>query len=111
MDTGELPEAFEGEERTVAGVGDVLQLVSGRQLLGVVRERHDAKLQGDLASGSDMTKAELLCTLFWQCFYCKLPELHVTAYLPGQRHPSLGASHPAAVLPHAYHTSVTSWTL
>lgn len=46
MDTGELPEAFEGEERTVAGVGDVLQLVSGRQLLGVVRERHDAKLQG-----------------------------------------------------------------
>jgi len=26
-----------------------LQLVSGRQLLGVVRERHDAKLQGDLA--------------------------------------------------------------
>ncbi|DBA75412.1 hypothetical protein WJX77_006042 [Trebouxia sp. C0004] len=46
MNTGELPEAFEGEERTVAGVGDVLQLVSGRQLLGVVRERHDAKLQG-----------------------------------------------------------------
>ena len=54
MDTGELPEAFEGEERTVAGVGDVLHLVSGRQLLGVVRERHDAKLQGDLARGPDM---------------------------------------------------------
>ncbi|KAL0034009.1 hypothetical protein WJX79_002800 [Trebouxia sp. C0005] len=49
MDTGELPEAFEGEERTVAGVGDVLHLVSGRQLLGVVRERHDAKLQGSTA--------------------------------------------------------------
>lgn len=67
MDTGELPEAFEGEERTVAGVGDVLQLVSGRQLLGVVHERHDAKLQGDVAQGSDMSlafKAELLCTFF-----------------------------------------------
>ncbi len=70
MDPGELPEAFEGEERTVAGVGDVLQLVSGRQLLGVVHERHDAKLQGDVAQGSDMSlafKAELLCTFFPPC--------------------------------------------
>lgn len=46
LNTGELPEAFEGEERSVPGCGDVLQLVSGRQLLGVVRERQDAQLQG-----------------------------------------------------------------
>ena len=39
---GELPEAFEGEERSALGVSDVLQLVSGRQLLGVVRQRQDA---------------------------------------------------------------------
>ncbi|KAK9831521.1 hypothetical protein WJX81_005347 [Elliptochloris bilobata] len=31
---GELPPAFEGEERSTAGLGDVMQLVSGRQLLG-----------------------------------------------------------------------------
>lgn len=43
---GELPEAFEGEERSVPGVSDVLQLVSGRQLLGVVRQRQDAHLTG-----------------------------------------------------------------
>lgn len=46
LNTGQLPEAFEGEERSVPGVGDVLQLVSGRQLLGVVRERQDARLPG-----------------------------------------------------------------
>lgn len=46
LSEGQLPEAFEGEERSVAGVGDVLQLVSGRQLLGVVRERQDACLPG-----------------------------------------------------------------
>ncbi len=49
LSTEELPEAFEGEERSVPGVGDVLQLVSGRQLLGVVRERKDVQLQGMLA--------------------------------------------------------------
>lgn len=43
---GELPEAFEGEERSVPGMGDVMQLVSGRQLLGVVRERQDLRLPG-----------------------------------------------------------------
>lgn len=46
LSEGQLPEAFEGEERSVAGVGDVLQLVSGRQLLGIVRERQDACLPG-----------------------------------------------------------------
>ena len=46
MGTGELPEAFEGEERSVAGIGDVMHLVSGRQLLGVVRERQDLRLSG-----------------------------------------------------------------
>ena len=46
LSSGQLPEAFEGEERSVAGVGDVLQLVSGRQLLGLVRERQDAQLPG-----------------------------------------------------------------
>ena len=36
----ELPEAFEAEERSVPGLGDLLHLVSGRTLLGSVRERH-----------------------------------------------------------------------
>ena len=48
LSEGQLPTAFEGEERSVAGVGDVLQLVSGRQLLGVVRERQDACLPGPI---------------------------------------------------------------
>ena len=43
---GHLPECFEMEERTSPGVGDVLQLVSGRQLLGFVRERSDGQLAG-----------------------------------------------------------------
>lgn len=52
LSEGQLPEAFEGEERSVAGVGDVLQLVSGRQLLGVVRERQDAFLPGPITPTS-----------------------------------------------------------
>ena len=47
LNAEELPEAFEGEERSMPGVADVLQLISGRQLLGVVRERQDAHLPGD----------------------------------------------------------------
>ena len=50
MGIGELPEAFEGEERSVAGIGDVMHLVSGRQLLGVVRERQDLRLSGITSS-------------------------------------------------------------
>lgn len=46
LGAGELPEAFEGEERSVAGVGDVMHLVSGQQLLGMVRERQDLRLSG-----------------------------------------------------------------
>ena len=46
MTGGHLPECFEMEERTLPGVGDVLQLVSGRQLLGFVRERSDGQLAG-----------------------------------------------------------------
>ena len=64
LSTGQLPEAFEGEERTVAGVGDVLQLVSGRQLLGVVRERHDARLPGPTTLRSpSCIYAQLYCCL------------------------------------------------
>jgi len=40
----ELPEAFEAEERSVPGLGDLLHLVSGRTLLGSVRERHAQNL-------------------------------------------------------------------
>lgn len=47
MTGGHLPECFEMEERTSPGVGDVLQLVSGRQLLGFVRERSDGQLAGE----------------------------------------------------------------
>ena len=61
LNTGELPEAFEGEERTFAGVGDVLQLVSGRQLLGVVRERRDAKLQGDTTDALIASACSQIC--------------------------------------------------
>lgn len=64
--TGQLPEAFEGEERSVAGVGDVLQLVSGRQLLGVVRERQDACLPGP----NTLTPCELLELSIWDQFDC-----------------------------------------
>ena len=36
---GQLPGAFEAEQRSLPGLGDLLHLVSGRTLLGVVRER------------------------------------------------------------------------
>ncbi|KAK9844451.1 hypothetical protein WJX74_002691 [Apatococcus lobatus] len=42
----ELPECFEAEERSVPDTGDVLQLVSGRTLLGVVREQQIHYLDG-----------------------------------------------------------------
>lgn len=42
---GQLPEAFEMDERSYAAASDeVLQLVSGRQLLGAVRVRRDVPL-------------------------------------------------------------------
>lgn len=41
---GELPEAFEAEERSVPGLGDLLHIVSGRTLLGAVRERRTDRL-------------------------------------------------------------------
>ena len=47
MTGGHLPECFEMEERTSPGVGDVLQLVSGRQLLGLVREHSEGQLAGE----------------------------------------------------------------
>ena len=49
---GELPEAFEAEERSVAGVGELLHLVSGRHLLGCVREREAGFLRGELKGNS-----------------------------------------------------------
>lgn len=58
LDVGqsELPEAFEAEERSVPGLGDLLHLVSGRSLLGAVRERRAQNLgssgQPDLHLGS-----------------------------------------------------------
>lgn len=42
----ELPECFEAEERSVPDTADVLQLVSGRTLLGVVREQQLQYLAG-----------------------------------------------------------------
>ena len=44
-----LPPAFEAEERSWPGCGDVLQLVSGRTLLGCVRELHFPQLPGTCA--------------------------------------------------------------
>ena len=44
---GELPAQFEGEERSQPGLGDLLQLVSGRTLLGCVRVRQSALLSGE----------------------------------------------------------------
>lgn len=44
MGRNELPEAFEAEERSVPGLGDLLHLVSGQTLLGSVRERHAQNL-------------------------------------------------------------------
>ena len=41
-----LPPAFEAEERSWPGCGDVLQLVSGRTLLGRVRELDHLRLPG-----------------------------------------------------------------
>ncbi|KAK9814314.1 hypothetical protein WJX72_003841 [[Myrmecia] bisecta] len=51
VESGQLPEQFEAEERSTAGLGDVLQLVSGRQLLGVVRHLQADRLQ-DLRQAS-----------------------------------------------------------
>lgn len=41
MEEGTLPECFEADERSTPGAEDVLQLVSGRTLLGRVRQRKD----------------------------------------------------------------------
>ena len=42
----ELPECFEAEERSAPDTDDVLQLVSGRTLLGIVREQQLQYLEG-----------------------------------------------------------------
>lgn len=47
---GRLPVCFEAEERSQPGVGELLQLVSGRQVLGVVRERTSAALHAPRTS-------------------------------------------------------------
>lgn len=47
---GELPEAFEAEERSVPGLGDLLHLVSGRTLIGIVRERSTGCLDDSASS-------------------------------------------------------------
>ena len=41
---GEVPDAFEAEERSVPGLGDLLHIVSGRTLIGTVRERRADRL-------------------------------------------------------------------
>ena len=46
MGRGQLPPAFEAEERTLPDLGDLLHLVSGLTLLGVVRERPTHALPG-----------------------------------------------------------------
>ena len=43
---GQLPECFEADERSDPAAEDVLQLVSGRRVLGVVREQKTELLQG-----------------------------------------------------------------
>lgn len=48
LNPGDLPAQFEGEERSQPGLGDLLQLVSGRTLLGRVQVRQSALLQGGL---------------------------------------------------------------
>ena len=63
LEEGHLPECFEADERSDPTAEDVLQLVSGRTLLGSVRQRSD-KLFGSGAviiavlsfSSSVMTK-------------------------------------------------------
>ncbi|KAK9787469.1 hypothetical protein WJX73_006578 [Symbiochloris irregularis] len=44
LNPGELPAQFEGEERSDPSVGDLLQLVSGRTLLGVVKQPRTVSL-------------------------------------------------------------------
>lgn len=44
MSDRRLPQAFEADERSDTAAPDILQLLSGRQLLGVVRERKDPLL-------------------------------------------------------------------
>ncbi len=47
IDEGELPPAFEAEERSHPDASrDLLHLVSGRTLLGVVREQQQMHLEG-----------------------------------------------------------------
>ena len=41
IEEGSLPECFEADERSESATEDILQLVSGRTLLGRVRQRHD----------------------------------------------------------------------
>ena len=48
MSSGELPTQFEGDERSDTTSEDILQLVSGRQLLGIVRTLHVDLLEGIL---------------------------------------------------------------
>ncbi|BDA49240.1 probable chaperone protein DnaJ at N-terminal half [Coccomyxa sp. Obi] len=47
---GELPDAFEAEERSVPGLGDLLHIVSGRTLIGIVRERRTDRLDNSARS-------------------------------------------------------------
>lgn len=39
-----MPDAFEAEERSIPGLGDLLHIVSGRTLIGIVRERRTDRL-------------------------------------------------------------------
>eukprot|EP00884_Botryococcus_braunii_P018870 jgi/Botrbrau1/5667/Bobra.0071s0011.3 len=51
LEAGELPEAFEAEERRDSCTLDVLHLVSGRTLLGIVRQRQDPLIFGTKPGG------------------------------------------------------------
>ena len=50
----QLPDCFEADERSSPGTPELLELISGRQLLGVVRERRASQLHGSgtAAAGS-----------------------------------------------------------
>lgn len=57
LQRGQFPDCFEGDERSTLDTADVLQLVSGRQLLGVVRERRPEALAGEDATAPQFLNA------------------------------------------------------
>ena len=67
LDSGCLPDAFEADERAEGACPDLLQIVSGRQLLGAVRERRlellarQAAAAAALREGQERQHGEHVC--------------------------------------------------